>query len=521
MKLFDQVAVKSPKYSKFDLSHERKFSMKHGTLTPIYLQEVLPGDSFRLNSEMLIRLAPMKFPVLHRISAYIHYWFVPNRLVWSEWEDFITGGDDGLSAPLFPVIDETNLTTSQAKAGELWDFMGMPPIAGTVNPKMKINALPFRGYATIYNEFYRDQNLQDKIPVTKTGGSLGSAEVTELLKLRYRAWEHDYFTSCLPQAQKGGEVLLPMEADINYKSEASIRMATSSAGYTEGANVQIQQTGFTPPTAGLFGMEGSTARAFGIENIESIDNATTTINDLRKAVRLQEFLEKAMRAGSRYSESIKAYFGVRSSDARLQRPEFLGGGVQPIVVSEVLQTYEGTDPLGKMGGHGISVGNKSGFKKRFEEHGYIIGIMSIIPKSAYGQGIPKTFMKANRYDFAFPEFAQLGEQEVLNKEVFWDETDVNNVWNDLEFGYIPRYSEYKFNNSSVHGQFRPGETLENWTMVRKFENRPALNEEFISSEDATQDIFNVTDPNEDKYFVQIYHNISAIRALPYFGTPTL
>jgi len=520
MKLFNQVAVKRPKYSKFDLSHERKLSTNWSKLTPILLQEILPGDKFRVSTEMLIRLAPMKFPVMHRINAYIHYWFVPNRLVWDEWEKFITGGDDGLANPVFPTLDATNLFEEDpnlVKEGSLWDHFGLPLLS--TNKNVMVNALPFRALCLIWNEFYRDQNLQDKIACSKTSGVQNSTEDVQIAQMKFRAWEHDYFTSCLPEAQKGGEVLLPFEADVNYRPNSTIIPSAGGAAgligatFTGEGNLRVGMTyneNTDLPEGGNLGR---------IENIENISNGTTTINDLRKAVRLQEWLEKNMRAGSRYAEAIWNFFAIKSSDARLQRPEYLGGGKQPIVISEVLQTYEGTDPLGKMGGHGISVGNKSHFSRTFEEHGIVIGLLSVLPATAYMQGMPKLFDKNDRFDFAFPEFAQLGEQAVLNKEVYFDETDIPNTWNEATFGYIPRYSELKFMNSSVHGQFRT--TLANWHMARKFLNRPALNEQFISSADATQDIFNVTDPDEDKLFIQMYHNISAVRALPFFGTPTL
>ncbi|WNK13155.1 MAG: major capsid protein [Microvirus sp.] len=514
MKLFDKVAIKRPKYSKFDLSHEKKFSTNMGKLTPIYLEEIIPGDHFKVNTEMLIRLAPMKFPVMHRMNAFIHYWFVPNRLVFNQWEDFITGGDDGLAAPVFPYISMQDASTRGANKGEIWDYFGLPPLS-TMPAEQKINALPFRAYQLVWNEGYRDQNLADKLGISKEPGIETQANVTQNLTTRYRSWEHDYFTSCLPQAQKGGEVLLPMEADINYSARSVFR----SEGLVSSGNSNLEVNMDGVSQDGLLRMNSVPVQFGQIRNIDSIENATTTINDLRKAVRLQEWLEKSMRAGSRYAESIRAFFGIISSDARLQRPEYLGGGMQPIIISEVLQTYEGTDPLGKMGGHGISVGSQNGFSRKFEEHGYVIGLMSILPKSSYYQGIPKTFFKSNKFDFPFPEFAHLGEQEVLNKEVYYDATDTTNAWNELAFGYIPRYSEYKFHNSQVNGEFR--DSMANWTMVRKFENRPALNEEFVEARDCSQDIFNVIDPNEDKFFVNMYHSISAIRALPYFGTPTL
>jgi len=506
MKIFNQVALRKPKKSKFNLSHERKLTAKWGALTPVLCKEVIPGESIDLSTEMLIRLAPMKFPVMHMMNAYIHYFFVPNRIIWDEWEEFITGGEDGLATPILPYFESTSIDGGATSVGSIWDNFGLPIMDGTATASDKINALPFRAYQEIYNTYFRSQDLCDKVIFPKTSGQVGSSAAGELTKTRYRSWERDYFTSCLPEAQKGGEVLLPMEADIVYKQWSDVIGEAGNSGTLQSTNQSTENL-----------RVGGTTYKARIENIDTIENASTTINELRNAVRLQEWLEKNARAGSRYIESILAHFGVRSSDARLQRPEYLGGTKQAIRVSEVLQTYEGTDPLGKMGGHGISVGNSGRIRRNFEEHGYIIALMSIIPKTSYSQGIPKTFLRQTKFDYAFPEFAQLGEQSVLNKELYYNPTD--KVYNDGTFGYIPRYSEYKFMPSVVSGQFRT--TLASWHLGRIFQNAPVLNEEFLESSKARNDIFNVTDENEDKFFIQLFHNITAVLPLPYFGTPTL
>lgn len=521
MKIFNQVAIRRPKKSKFDLSHERKLTAKWGELTPVLVKEILPGESINLSTEMLIRLAPMKFPVMHMINAYIHYFYVPNRLVWDDWENFITGGEDGLSNPVFPYIP-SSIDNSHKFVGSIWDNFGLPipstSSGNTDNTGTKINALIFRAYAAIWNDYYRSQDLQDKIVFSKASGMLSGADQVELTKTRYRSWERDYFTSALPEAQKGGEVLLPMEADVVYRDTATIRNNQSSNEYEPAGEVRIIPTAGTPEGR-LYGRTTvSTDAPFGIENIEAIENASTTINELRNAVRLQEWLEKNARAGSRYVESLLAHFGKRSSDARLQRPEYLGGVKQAIRVSEVLQTYEGTDPLGKLGGHGISVGKGGRIRREFEEHGYLFALMSIVPKTSYFQGMPKMFLKETKFDFAFPEFAQLGEQAILNKEVYYNETEGPTVPNET-FGYIPRYSEYKYINSHVSGQFRS--TLKSWHLGREFATRPALNGEFLDSSKARNDIFNVNNQNEDKFFIQLFHNMQSIMPLPYFGTPTL
>lgn len=316
----------------------------------------------------------------------------------------------------------------------------------------------------------------------------------------------------MPWAQRGGDVLIPMEADVNYLMEATIHSAqiNQSQDMVDGNLIVtdgklINDRGANPDATGT-----------GIHNIESIENSTLTINDLRRATRLQEWLERNARAGSRYIEQIFAHFGVRSSDARLQRPEYLGGSKQPIVISEVLNTASTGqgDPLGQMGGHGVSVGNNYAFNKFFEEHGVIIGIMSILPRTAYMQGIPRMFSKFDKFDYYFPEFAHLGEQEVKNRELFENWVDSTG---DGTFGYQSRYAEYKFKESSVHGDFR--DNMNYWHMARIFDTPPALNEGFVSA-DPTQRVFAITDPEIDKVYLQLYNDVKAIRPMPVFGTPS-
>nr|QJB18818.1 MAG: major capsid protein [Microvirus sp.] len=515
MKIFDQIKITRPKYNKFDLAHEKKISLNMGNLVPILCQEVVPGDKFKNNTEILARLAPMIAPMMHRVNVYTHFFFVPNRLVYDGWENFITGGTTGQVTDVLPYIAINDNTKVLMGLSSLADYLGVPDIsqqgAITFND-VKINALPFRAYQKIFNEYYRDQTLTPEVQIKKTSGALDADESLAALTLRKRAWEKDYFTSALPWSQRGGEVLLPMEADINYKNSSDIIYSSNGLPSNTRQWLRAEADGKLE-TASDELANGTAAR---IENLESIENGTTTINDLRKAIKLQEWLERNARAGARYIEQILSHFGVRSSDARLQRPEYLGGGKQPIVVSEVLSTYGGTTaPQGNMSGHGISVGNSNYFQRTFEEHGYIIGIMSILPTTAYFQGLPRIFSKFDKFDYYWPEFAHLGEQEILQKELTW----IPNVpGNDEVFGYQSRYAEYKFNPNTVHGDFRS--SLKFWHMGREFVGFQNLNEQFITS-DPTERIFAVEDPTIDKIYVQVYNNMSALRLMPYFGTPML
>lgn len=538
-KLFNQVKINKQKRNAFDLSHERKFSMNMGDLVPIMCEEVIPGDTFQLNTETLLRMAPMVAPVMHRVNVYTHFFFVPNRLIWRNWQDFITGtkGTSGYE-PTSPYILITNTTDRDLlKAGSLADYLGMgiPPTTTqlpVINNQTQINALPFRAYQMIYNEYYRDQNLQEKIEFTD--GDANSEEDGTLLSLRKRCWEKDYFTSALPWTQKGDPVSIPLsgvapvELDLPQIPEPPLfqRVVDSSGNPMAGGN-------YLKPNAGdLVNDDGATdPKAYidpnGTYQVD-LDEASIGIqvNEMRRALKLQQWLERNARAGSRYIEQIFAHFGVKSSDSRLQRPEYLGGGKSPVVISEVLQTASTNEksPQGNMAGHGMAAGNTNGFRKFFEEHGYIIGIMSVLPRTAYQQGHRRFFIKDDKFDYYWPEFANLGEQEVYDSEIFADYTadGANGQLKAHAFGYQSRYAEYKFVPSSVHGDFKKRDNgLDKWHMGRVFIQPPQLSDEFVSSEDVTHRIFAVTDPSYHKLYVQVYNNLKAIRPMPYFGIPSI
>lgn len=526
MNIFQSVQLRKPGRNKFNLSHERKMSIQMGNLYPVMIQEIVPGDSFRVNTEIMARMAPMLAPIMHRVNIRTEYFFVPNRIVWREWEDFITGGRLGTTTPVAPYMTGTTIAQKTTWPRTLVDFMGIPPIKNPpdIGLDVNISGLPFRAYQLIYDEYYRDQNLQE--PIT-TGASFdASGEIIGtnadiLLTLRKRAWEKDYFTSALPFSQRGGEVNVPLAgtADVVYKDISEIYDSTGGTAFATG-NVTVNNA-VTPNEMNIPASVGT--KSARVENIESVDLDSATgvsINELRRSVRLQEWLEKNARGGARYIEQIKSHFGVTSSDARLQRPEYLGGGLNEMVISEVLSTFQDVgvgEPQGNMAGHGVSYGRTNGFKRSFEEHGYVIGLLSVIPRTAYQDGIPRHFSRFDKLDYYWPEFAQIGEQEILNKELFY--TGGNVVGEDPEgtFGYTPRYSEYKYCPSTVHGEFR--DDLAFWHMGRIFEAVPALNADFVVSDPTTR-IFPVVD-NVDHIYVQLFHKVDALRPMPYFGTPTL
>lgn len=493
--IFNSIQVKNPSTNVFDLSHDVKLSTKMGLLTPVMAMDVLPGDKVTLGCEALVRLAPLVSPVMHRMDVFMHYFFVPNRILWDNWEKFITSANDN-SAPAHPyiVLDDT-----QTAPGTLANYMGVPqlPSVGTV-----VNPFPFAAYNAIYHEWFRDQNL---IPPYDYKLVDGDNTYADKMVLRRRAWEHDYFTAALPWAQKGQAVTMPTTftdapVEVNMPSYA-------------GGLVSIPTTGAVADVTVENSLNPSYQEDKLMVNLENVQN-DTTINDLRRSIRLQEFLEKLARGGTRYVEYLKSVWNTKASDSRLQRPEYITGTKTPIKISEVLNTT-GTEeaPQGDMAGHGISVTSGKYGKYRAEEHGWIIGIMSVLPKTAYQQGLARMFTRRDQFDYPIPDFANIGEQEVLQKEIYAETAQPNAV-----FGYVPRYAEMKYMPSRVAGQFQT--TLNHWHLGRIFGNEPALNQNFIEC-NPRKDIFAVTDPNEDELWCHVYNNIKAVRKLPKFGTPTI
>ena len=380
MSIFSKVAMPRPQTNTFDLSHDRKFSGKIGELMPISVMEVVPGDKFNIKATNLTRFAPLITPIMHQASVYCHFFFVPNRILWPNWENFISGGEDGLADPTFPTVDLTIPT--QYGIQTLADYLGLP----TGNQITDVSALPFAAYQKIYQDYYRDENLITKTDVTLSDGTQSGADTIELSSMKKRAWQHDYFTSALPWTQRGPEATIPLggTAPITYVNDpnhAAIFKDNSNGNtisnqtYDGAAALKSNYQGFISadlPSTTLLDIDNS-------HNLSAdLSSATaSSINDLRRAFRLQEWLERNARGGARYIEIITAHFGVRSSDARLQRPEFLGGSSTPITISEVLQTSANASeptPQGNMAGHGVSVGSSNYVSYRAEEHGYIIGI---------------------------------------------------------------------------------------------------------------------------------------------------
>lgn len=500
--LFNSIKLQRPKKNVFDLTHDVKLSAEMGNLTPILTLECVPGDKFDIGCESLIRFAPMIAPVMHRMDVSMHYFFVPNRILWNNWEKFITGNEE-VVAPFIPIED--SLTWWPQYARKFADYLGVPPIQAG-GQTQNVSALPFAAYQCIYNEYYRDQNLEAPIDYKLTDGNnivSSTVDIQRLATLRKRAWEHDYFTASLPFAQKGAAVDIPLGTITTPYAKIE-----GTGGYdvpnTSGGNYSVDNAP-SPLVNGLYA-PSTTAEV-----------EPTTINDLRRAFRLQEWLEKNARGGTRYIESILTHFGVKSSDKRLQRPEYITGVKSPVVISEIVNTTGQLDGLaqGNMAGHGISVSSGRSGSYYCEEHGYIIGIMSVMPKTCYQQGIPKTFLKNDNLDYFWPSFAHIGEQAVTNNEIY-----AYTSTSEDTFGYVPRYAEYKYMPSRVAGEFR--ETLDFWHLGRKFDTQPALSSEFVQC-NPTKRIFAVLEgPGSeatDSLYCHVLNKIKAVRPMPKFGTP--
>lgn len=557
------------KRTKFDRSHVYKTTFDSGKLIPVFVDEVLPGDTTRMSVNYFARLATPIKPIMDNIYLDWFFFFVPNRLVWEHWQNFCferEDPDDNTDYVIPTIYSHTS--KENLLIGSLWDYFGLP--INTTDNISGINALPFRAVYLIWNEWFRDENLQKSVKIQKGDANevLDFSRISDQPSWLFgtdgnliaghccppRGKRHDYFTSALPWTQKGPGV------SVGLAGTASIVDPSPTAGYLLHSN--SNQLAVVSSYGGDASSSGGRRKAYGTGSItfnnshsgsdwsniggfagNSTTNVTMsaqaastylgndsyvdldtssifTINSLRTAFQMQKFYERLARGGSRYTEVLRSFFGVVSPDARLQRPEFLGSFTKMINVNPIAQTSatDNTSPQGNLSAYGVTAAKFHGFTKSFVEHGYILGFVCARADLTYQQGINKMWLRSTVYDFYWPTFAHLGEQAVELREIYAQGTKADTT----VFGYQERYAEYRYKPSQITGKFRSsvtGGTLDKWHLSQYFKNAPTLNEEFILESPPIERIIAV--PSEPEFLLDIGFRYITVRPMPMFGTPGL
>lgn len=529
--------------SRFDRSCSIKTSFDVGQLIPFYVDEILPGDTFTVDTSKVVRLQTLLTPVMDNIYLDTYFFFVPSRLCWSHWRELM--GENTQSAWIPTVEYSIPQITSPAETGwqvgTIADYMGIP----TGVPGLSVSALPFRAYALICNEWFRDENLSDplNIPVddVNVAGVNTGNYITDVVKGGQpfvAAKYHDYFTSCLPSPQKGPDVSLPVgvssplpvgPGDAHLSGPLSATM-TVGQGLNPAPTLKrnLQLTGnndvqsFAP---GITGYDNSSSLTpLNLWAFPSADSAlSVTINQLRLAFQIQKLYERDARGGTRYIEILKSHFGVTSPDARLQRPEYLGGNRIPININQVVQnsaTESSGTPQGTTTAYSLTSDTHSEFTKSFVEHGFIIGLMVARYDHTYQQGLARMWSRKDRFDFYWPVFANIGEQAVLNKEIYAQGND-----KDQEvFGYQEAWAEYRYRPSSVTGEMRSqyAQSLDVWHLADDYESLPSLSDGWIREDKSNVDrVLAVSSSVSDQLFCDVYIRCLASRPMPLYSIPGL
>jgi len=513
--------------SSFRIENTHKTTFNAGGLIPIYCEEVLPGDSFNLKATIFARLATPIVPIMDNLYLETFFFFVPNRLVWDNWQKFC-GERTTPNASTDYLVPKIPINQSYAQPGTIWDYLGIPG-PGQLTGGMAINALPLRAYNLIWNEWFRDQNLQNPLTVPTGDGP----DVNTYYSIQSRGKRHDYFTSCLPWVQKGNSVPLPLGTaapvrtgpntnqqigtgdPLTFRNTLNGNPVTNDGTLGLGTGSQLQYN-----AAGITSVAG---QLYPSNLYADLSQATAaTINQIRQAFQVQKLLERDARGGTRYTEVVRSHFGVMSPDARLQRPEYLGGGMTPINIQPIAQTsasQSGDTPLGALSAYGTALASSHGFSQSFTEHGHVIGLMSVRADLTYQQGIHRMWFRKTRYDYYWPVFSHLGEQAVLNQEIYATGT----AQDEQVFGYQERWAEYRYKPSMITGLLRSTvpQPLDVWHLAQRFTTLPTLNDTFIKENPPINRIIATTDQTGQQFVADMLFVNKAARPLPMYGVPGL